>query len=462
MIDGYVDLIDRDQVMGWAADAEAPDAAVEIAVLLDGMEVARTLADRPRKDLRDIGNYGEGRHGFAVKFAEPLSVAQDHHVVVRATRGGEILRHGNVLLMPNREGEGRTGMLSPVFGPDAAAAVRNAEAGAPHYILHVGPHKTGSTYMQKGLYRLHDRLFRSGIVYPACWLDPGTRSHRPLRQRLAAGEDARLKAAFAGFNLPCYRTVILSSEDFADLPETALIYFKELIGDHRVTVVFYCRRWSELVQSAWQEVVKQGSTYTLPEFLARNLINPVGSSIINHDHALARLVRVFGLSSLRLVSYNNVLDSGNDILMHFLAAFADWNGPHEGIQTRENISLSLFDTEMVRILNALEIAQTGRAGYDTVCARYLDRKPQLDLAVIHTAMQQCMQNVEVNEGSAGLRIVHEALFERYGERMVAPRSGFNLFGLVARDIQFVQQDYLLVEGLTDAIRRVYEAIRAPA
>jgi O-antigen biosynthesis protein len=64
MFVGNVDVAQRDRIAGWAADTEAPNDIVEVVVVVDGGELCRVRADTLRLDLRDLGHYGEGRHGF--------------------------------------------------------------------------------------------------------------------------------------------------------------------------------------------------------------------------------------------------------------------------------------------------------------------------------------------------------------------------------------------------------------
>jgi hypothetical protein len=51
MLDGRVDAFARHSIRGWAADADRPDARVEIVVLVDGHARGRARADRSRDDL---------------------------------------------------------------------------------------------------------------------------------------------------------------------------------------------------------------------------------------------------------------------------------------------------------------------------------------------------------------------------------------------------------------------------
>lgn len=94
MRDGRVDAFARNTISGWAADANRPEQAVEIVVLVDGHERGRVRADHPRSDLRALGTLGNGAHGFAYVFDPPLSPLRSYKVVVGHAETGEPLRLG--------------------------------------------------------------------------------------------------------------------------------------------------------------------------------------------------------------------------------------------------------------------------------------------------------------------------------------------------------------------------------
>ncbi len=92
-------------------------------------------------------------------------------------------------------------------------------------------------------------------------------------------------------------------------------------------MVFYCRRWSELIPSLWREAIKHGSLTTFPEFVLSCLADPVSAEELNFDLVLARYMSVFGARALRLVSYNGVMEAQMDLLTHFCQHFLGWSDP---------------------------------------------------------------------------------------------------------------------------------------
>jgi hypothetical protein len=65
----------------------------------------------------------------------------------------------------------------------------------PEFIIHIGPHKTGSSYLQNALGSMADQLHGRGVLYPG---DLGPKGHIMLAQNLAgAGPHAEPPRASA-------------------------------------------------------------------------------------------------------------------------------------------------------------------------------------------------------------------------------------------------------------------------
>lgn len=454
MYTGHVDLVNRAQVSGWALNEQDPDAPVEVEVLLNGASLGRIVANLPRPDLREKGRFGNGQRGFRFEFPEPLAAGDDHEVLVRLGGTARQPGRGHILVKASPTPETATLNAEVVFAPQ-----QDPEGTpSPRYVIHVGPHKTGTKFLQKGLFESRAALFEQGVTYPPGWMDRQNHSHFPLTRALAS-DSADLADGFRRLNDSPFRCVVLSSEDFVDLSAQALARLRAQIGERPVSVVFYCRRWSELLPSAWQETVKQGGSTPLPTFLTGHLSNPTGSTVVNYDHALRKLTDVFGLGSLNLVSYSNLVDQGVDMFSHFLTTFCGVPNPPEVRRERENISIDATQSELARVMNVLE-EQARDTSSPQMFERLAARRADLDLDGVERAMKDAQATIAVSDSSPGLRLLHELLFERYGERLVAPRSGFNLFASGVNTLTYMKSDYMLAEGVANALRRAHAALDA--
>src|SRR5690349_6862505 len=98
MLTGYIEQIAPEFVHGWAADTEQPDIVIDVAIYLDGRRIAEVSCSSLRKDLRELGIYGQGLHGFHYIFPTPLPQYGGHRMTIRFARSGGILPNGEKVL----------------------------------------------------------------------------------------------------------------------------------------------------------------------------------------------------------------------------------------------------------------------------------------------------------------------------------------------------------------------------
>jgi hypothetical protein len=148
----------------------------------------------------------------------------------------------------------------------------------PRYLIHVGPHKTGTTYLQLRFDAARKRLCERGVIYPAelsaSKMEP---SHRRLFPDIRASNISYLRFVFEQSAHKDAEYVLISAEDLNHLAPQEPGSLREAIDGGPATIIFYCRRWSELLPSLWQEKVKHGCDETFPEFFSANIADPLAS-----------------------------------------------------------------------------------------------------------------------------------------------------------------------------------------
>jgi hypothetical protein len=320
----------------------------------------------------------------------------------------------------------------------------------PRYLIHIGPFKTGTTYLQHAFTQLRPELAARGIDYPGAW--GGLHGHHTLAAALADDGDASLAEPFGALNRSGADTVLLSSEEFAKLNDAAVRRLHALLGGAPATVVFYCRRWSELIPSLWREAIKHGSLTTLPEFTVSCLADPLATEEINFEHVLARYSAVFGPRALRLVSYNGVLEARMDLLSHFCQHFLNWPNPPPTGLDRVNESLDMVDTEIIRALNALEWTRA-REDRERLHKAFLEEKSSLPIRfLVEKSMQFLVNSIRLHDAAPVLARLHTGLVERYKAALVPPFPVAALFKPRCSDVSYIRQDYLFAEGVLDTLR----------
>jgi hypothetical protein len=92
--DGYLDIADCNNIVGWAWDRTAPDAPLLVDIY-DGNNLiaGSVLANQFRQDLQNAGK-GNGQHGFSIATPAALKNGKPHSIGVKFTSGSNV---GNYL-----------------------------------------------------------------------------------------------------------------------------------------------------------------------------------------------------------------------------------------------------------------------------------------------------------------------------------------------------------------------------
>jgi hypothetical protein len=335
----------------------------------------------------------------------------------------------------------------------------------PRYLIHVGPHKTGTTYLQLRFGAARERLRHRGVAYPIEWSGGGGGpSHWKLFLDIRAAKVSYLSSMFEQIARTGAEDVLISAEDLDHLELKELGYLREALRGEQAMVIFYCRRWSELLPSLWQERVKHGYDETFPEFFAAHISTPLGSPVLNFARALDKYARVFGRENVRIVSYNNVCDDQLDLAEHFFDTFlpkhrAVLDGLPPLADARPNPSLPMLDIEVIRALNAFH-AMNGGTRDAELRDWYLAHGRQFDLSELFSSIDSNMQTLRLSDASSAMARLHEEVLMRYPGQMVAPVRDGRLFESRARDINFAQPRYLMNRAAYAALQGVYAAFVA--
>ena len=228
-------------------------------------------------------------------------------------------------------------------------------------LLHIGPHKTGTTAIQGALFAAKDTMPEHGVDFPA-------HSRHPMEAALAACA----RPAMMGDTVPTDkhwirlldavratgdRTSVISSEFFADAQDDeTLARIVEQLGGERVHILITLRPLARIMPSQWQQYVQNGLRMGYDNWLEHMLRkapyeqpNPSFWRRHRHDRLVERWARVVGPERVTVVVVD---DSDRDGLLRTFEALlglpADLLRP---VPDAANRSLTLAETEMLRKLN---------------------------------------------------------------------------------------------------------------
>lgn len=130
--------------------------------------------------------------------------------------------------------------------------------------VHIGPHKTGTTTIQRNLFANEEMLYGAGILCPqtgrAFPLSAGNHNLVwELRRNFDNRFDSQKGTWYDLLNeleaTECSR-IILSSEDFSLLDQFQIKSLQQITEDYNVKIIMYLRRQDEALQSTWVQLVK--------------------------------------------------------------------------------------------------------------------------------------------------------------------------------------------------------------
>ena len=265
------------------------------------------------------------------------------------------------------------------------------QATAPRVYLHVGPPKTGTTFIQDVLWRGRNRLARDGVCYPL----------RRRTEHFAATMDLR-GSSWGGRRNPDWdgawdrlartvmeadaATAIISGELLAGADQAAVARAVGSFPGREVHVVLTVRDLARQLVSGWQEQVKHRVSVPLPDFVAGCLDDPSAS-----DQAARLAERFWLLHDVAAIAqrWSTEIAAGR---LHLATVpppgagrrgelwerFAAVTGvdPRVGhVDTaRPNASLGAVEAELLRRLNATRVAGVTQAHYDQVVRVLLAEK----------------------------------------------------------------------------------------
>lgn len=194
----------------------------------------------------------------------------------------------------------------------------------PTVYLHIGPSKTGTTYIQSVLSSLKDELAAVGVCWPGGRTDNAFHPYAGLFER--NGPVGELKQAIDAC-LAKGQKVLISSEHFSFMHDYT--HFHKFFSVYNVMVIAFHREYLTKVYSHYTQRNKiQANPITLKD-AAFELINERAYSIDNVGgfNVIHRFQELFGRENMTIYDYDGILAAQQDIahvmLCHSLSVFCE-------------------------------------------------------------------------------------------------------------------------------------------
>lgn len=239
----------------------------------------------PQDDIEELGKcvrllmedaelrarLGVGALRRASRFA-PDGIVDAWETLLREVASAPEPRRSATVPSPLRVDEGRTPRLDRSERSKGGTADSTPWVPRGGLLLHIGPHKTGTTAIQSALVTARSRLPELGVVYPGRTPAP----HGAVMSRLGTyrgWDDAVPPGPIKTWKRLCTRTsspaetVVVSSEALCHATDEQARHVCAELRPGPVRVVLTLRALAHILPSSWQEYVKSGWTTPYGEFL---------------------------------------------------------------------------------------------------------------------------------------------------------------------------------------------------
>lgn len=219
--------------------------------------------------------------------------------------------------------------------------------------IHVGAGKTGTSALQAFLYENRSVLKGMGVEIPeeGSLVRGNLIAHHPLSGHLITSEEEAL-TMWRDLAKSGHEVSIVSSENMhSKISSGGGIKFfesvREILSEYDVKIVFYIRRHSQWLQSAYAQWVKGQSENRSFEVFAKWYPKKAPQQILDFS-------KVFGISNVIVRPYERCQFHGGDIFKDFMnASGIDWNEKFTLPKGNPNPRFSIIALELKRRANKM-------------------------------------------------------------------------------------------------------------
>jgi hypothetical protein len=333
------------------------------------------------------------------------------------------------------------------------------------YVVHIGPMKTASTYLQQCLRAARPRLLAQGVYYPTEFIAENNKfMHMQLHYALLRERVRELQKGFAAINASGAHTIVLSCEHLMFQREVGYELLRELTEGATVDIVYFSRRWSDRYASIWNQTLLMGGSQTFPEFFMSMLSGHPPNFYprkareaglqLDFDYAIIwRMVaQIFGRESLTIFPYSTIVDEGGDVYEVFCKTVLGLAEAPKVTLAGEKlwVSMPTEDAEILRTLNEMYFRATAEQDGALRTAFHKERK-RIDVDAVVAAMQTSLTETEIDDNAPYFDLPYSRMSE-FRERVI---GGGEVFARKAKNIRHFRSGYLLADGAREALQSLY-------
>lgn len=280
--------------------------------------------------------------------------------------------------------------------------------------LHIGPHKTGTTYIQHVLEKNRTCLRKAGLDYPEEFQFWG--GHHDLYELLRDGAQSPEFQAGVDAIVDRGLDVLLSSERVCRLPAALIHEGLQAFKSYRLKIIYSYRSPSVRLFSEWKEDVKHGRSLSFGDVCVSEYIKPYKSERLNSILQLNAYADAFGKKNLIILDWASGKRQGTTVedLLGSLGFDVRVKQDFENV----NSSLPIEVVEVLRLLNAIH-TNAGNPPSAVVRERFLKQK-----VAMHPTVNKLLALVagtaaaDIELGSSAIdKYVFDKIFEKYQDQV---------------------------------------------
>jgi hypothetical protein len=333
-------------------------------------------------------------------------------------------------------------------------------------VMHVGPHKTATSYLQYNFHHNRAELAKRGWLYPETGERVRTAHHDISDQRnfifkdkskmaqelLRIGERAKAE----GLN------ILLSSEGFQHCKPRVFTRIKELLQMPELEIAYAIRDPLDHFYATWAQKVKNGSVEALPDLAARHFAEPLKSHLLNPMVELEPVARDCA-AAIKLLHYDQIVAQKLDIYKVFATQVLGLDDIEPAASSPRNQRMPIELTEFLRTLTPMTGIEREREAIKvgTAFQYFVPRrlKQAIEKAMAADA-PEARQELIVNRAERGLIPIETQILARFGASIYpAPPSPERLFNKdqavwVHYDSEALRRNPAIKRLLEQVLRRV--------
>ena len=313
-------------------------------------------------------------------------------------------------------------------------------------ILHIGLHKTGTTYLQRCLYENIEALADLGFFCPSPAGSRVVAAHnlaREVRKTKQFEPNGMLwDHVLSAFGASDTQTLLLTSECFDLSLPRHIARFRELLDGMEVTVVLCLRHPIDLIQSMYSQITKHERDDDFAGFVEHRVTK---DNRLRFNRVHGQWAEVFGAENIRVLFYEEIRDNLLEVFLREIGAEALLTSGTPRVPDAQVINASADER-----LIALRVACAARAkatGMDP--ARYRDEiEPALNRLAARRGWTDRKLKLVTPALAARIEEVCRPEHEALNERVPLPAAYFTF---AANRDAVASPEGALIDGLADAL-----------